>query len=272
MAQAILAGLTPEFRAQFVVVDRHPEKLEHARQQLGLQTNSQAKVAVTDADVILLAVKPQSMAALAQEIAAALPKKGALLISVAAGLKTESLERWFNSQHTIIRAMPNTPTAVGAGMTGLFAPAHATQAQKDFCEHLLRACGSVLWVNEEAQLDAVVALSGSGPAYCFKMMEAMIAAGVELGLTAKAAQMLTLQTFHGAAKLALQSQETPAMLRQKVTSKGGTTFEALKVLEAGQFEALVKQAAKAAHDRNHSLASELDPQITLPNLQGGLHE
>ncbi len=203
----------------------------------------------------MFAVKPQALRGVVQNLATALDE-GQLLISIAAGVPSGAISRWMSRDVGIVRCMPNTPALYGAGVTALFANGHVTPHQADAAESILAAVGHVIWVNDEAALDAVTALSGSGPAYFFYLMEAMIAAGVELGLDAETARTLTLKTAYGAALMANESDVAPAQLRRNVTSPGGTTEAAISVLEDGGCRMLIIGSAAQAERRSVELALE----------------
>jgi len=205
--------------------------------------------------LIVLAVKPQTL----PEVAAALSAKlaGHLVVSIAAGVRVADLARWLGGHDRIVRAMPNTPALVQAGVTGLFAPSAVSQDARSQAEAVLRAVGGVVWVDDETLLDAVTAVSGSGPAYVFYCIESLEAAAVAQGLTPATARQLALQTFFGAAKLALESGEEPALLRQRVTSKGGTTERGIAALEAAAVKPAFGQAVDAASRRSAELGDEL---------------
>ena len=200
------------------------------------------------------AVKPQVFKQAALESAAHLPAH-ALHLSVAAGIRTESMAHWLGSER-IVRAMPNTPALVGLGMTGLYARAAVSAAEREQVQALLAGTGRTLWLPQESDLDAVTALSGSGPAYVFYFLEAMRRAGTELGLSPAAATELAIGTFVGAAQLAQSSSEPPELLRQRVTSKGGTTHAALSALEAAQVADSFVAAIAAAHRRAREMGDE----------------
>jgi pyrroline-5-carboxylate reductase len=178
------------------------------------------------------------------------------VISIAAGIASADLDRWLGGGLAIVRAMPNTPALLGAGAAGLYAAPKATTDQRQTAQELMEAVGKAHWIDDESLMDAVTALSGSGPAYFFLLMECMEATALELGLPAEGARALTLQTALGAARMALESGEAPAILRKQVTSPNGTTAAALKVFEDGKFDALVKKALTAARDRGRQLARE----------------
>ncbi|MDA8328348.1 MAG: pyrroline-5-carboxylate reductase [Betaproteobacteria bacterium] len=205
--------------------------------------------------VIVLAVKPQQLRAVAQQLAPSL--SGQLVLSIAAGVRLDVLSRWLNAYASVVRAMPNTPAMVGAGVTGMFAGEQVTAAQREQAESIMQATGSVFWVENEAQMDAVTAVSGSGPAYVFYFMEAMQQAAIELGLPTHVAQVLTLQTFAGAAKLAASSTEAVGTLRQRVTSPGGTTERALLSMQTDGVSEAIKRAISAASARSGELGDLL---------------
>lgn len=213
--------------------------------------------ACADADVVVLAVKPQTVKAVAREVADTISKRGSLVISIAAGVREPDISRWLGGEAAVVRSMPNTPALVQTGATGLFANQRVSARQRDLAETVLRAVGLTLWVEREELLDAITALSGSGPAYFFLLMEALEQAGHRLGIGVEEARLLTLQTALGAAKMALESSDSPATLRARVTSPGGTTERALTVLEQGGLRPLVEQALEAARTRAVELGDAL---------------
>ena len=180
-----------------------------------------------------------------------------LVVSIAAGISQDSLAEWLGNDMAIVRCMPNTPALVRTGATGLHANSRVNAEQKDLAENILRSVGIALWVDHESELDAVTAVSGSGPAYYFLLMEAMEQTALELGLSESTARLLIQQTALGAAKIALESHETPSELRQRVTSPGGTTQQAIKTFEEGGFSQLVSKALHAARDRSIEMSKEL---------------
>jgi len=216
--------------------------------------------AINGANVVVLAVKPQILPEIAKSIATAMPSKPPLFISIAAGIRMAELARWLGADQKlalpIVRVMPNTPALVRSGASALFAGQHVNKLQQELAENILRAVGLTLWVEEESQMDAVTALSGSGPAYFFLIMEVLEKAAIGLGLPQKSARLLTLQTAFGAAKMALESQEDAATLRARVTSKGGTTEQAINILQAGGLQDLFDQALQAAQQRAFNLAKQ----------------
>lgn len=201
----------------------------------------------TQADVVILAVKPQQLREVLQALPALRPDQ--LVVSIAAGVRAGDISRWLNGHAAVIRAMPNTPALVGAGMTGLLAMPGVSEAQKTQAARVMAAVGSLVWVETETAIDAVTAISGSGPAYVFLFIEALEQAGIEQGLSAETARALSLSTFFGAATLALRDHAPPAELRARVTSKGGTTERGLLALEAGKVREAISQAAQAAAAR-----------------------
>jgi pyrroline-5-carboxylate reductase len=182
---------------------------------------------------------------------------GQLVVTVAAGIRTQDLSRWLGGHQRLVRVMPNTPALLRAGVSALFAMAGVNASDRQCAESILGAVGPTLWVEREELMDAVTAVSGSGPAYVFYFMEALMQAGRELGLSEAAARLLTLETFHGAALLARQGDEPPAVLRERVTSKGGTTERALRVLEEQGVRARLIDAVKQAAARSRELGDEL---------------
>lgn len=222
----------------------------------GLNTTSDNGAIVQHCSIVVLAVKPQVMASVVGALQPALAQqpKPPLLVSIAAGILVASLQKWTSPQQPIVRCMPNTPALVGAGATGAVANAQVSAEQKAAADAILRAVGLVCWLDGEEQIDAVTAVSGSGPAYYFLMMEAMQAAGEKLGLPAEVARTLTLQTAFGAAKLALQSDVDAAELRRRVTSPNGTTEAAIRQFESDSFRELVDRALGKAAARSRELA------------------
>ncbi len=211
--------------------------------------------AIEGADVIVLAVKPQAMKAVCQALRPSL-KPQQLVVSIAAGITCSSMNSWLGAQ-PIVRCMPNTPALLRQGVSGLYATAEVSAQQRQQAEALLSAVGIALWLDQEQQLDAVTAVSGSGPAYFFLLIEAMTAAGEKLGLPRETAAQLTLQTALGAAHMAVSSDVDAAELRRRVTSPAGTTEAAIKSFQAGGFEALVEKALGAAAHRSAEMAEQL---------------
>jgi len=259
MAAALIAGLAGKVAegADIHVVDPNGEALGRLQAEFGVTGADVIDADVVIADVLVLAVKPQQLRAVAAGLAPLLARGAPLIVSIAAGIRAADLARWLGGYGAIVRCMPNTPALIGQGITGMVALAGVTQAQKDAADAVLAAVGKTVWLEDEALIDPVTAVSGSGPAYVFYFIEAMQQAAEELGLTAAQGRELAIATFTGAAQLAAQSQETVAVLRERVTSKGGTTHAALASMqEAGVREAIVA-AVKAAAARGRELGEEL---------------
>ncbi len=259
MARSLIGGLIANgMSAEDIhVADKNAATLESLNRQYPVQTFTSNQHAIEGADVIIIAVKPQQL----QEVVKALHsswQEKQLLISIAAGIRIEDISRWLDKpQAAIVRAMPNTPALVEAGATALFANEYVSHQQHELAESILRACGLAIWLNEEKHMDAVTAVSGSGPAYFFLVMEAMENAAIELGLPQETARLLCLETAFGAAKMALESGESASTLRKQVTSPGGTTERAIHELEDGGLHGLFENALVAAALRARELANEL---------------
>ncbi|AER57297.1 pyrroline-5-carboxylate reductase [Pseudoxanthomonas spadix BD-a59] len=260
MARSLIGGLIA--RGTDPATIRVAEPVAELRQalagQFGVQVFDAAAEAVQGAGLWLFAVKPQVMRAVCQALAWAASQDRPLLVSIAAGITAAQLTRWLGGQAAVVRAMPNTPAMLGAGVTGLFATAQVDQAGRARTEALLSSVGETVWIEQEAQMDAVTAVSGSGPAYVFLLAEAMEAAGIAQGLPAEAARALTLQTVLGAARMLTESGQAPAELRRQVTSPGGTTQAAIEVFQAGGFETLTAAAIAAATARGRALSAAND--------------
>lgn len=238
------------------VADPNAQSVSNFRARFGINGGPLNSDAVAFADVIVLAVKPQVLQGVIEEMAAELKEKNPLIISVAAGIRLEAISRWLGGELAIVRTMPNTPALVQSGATALYGNDQVDDEQKNIAESILRAVGVTIWLANEQQMDAVTAVSGSGPAYYFLVMEAMQAAGEQLGLTKEMAKMLTIETAFGAAKMALESSDESAELRRKVTSPGGTTEQAINVLMDGLPDLFAK-ALTAARDRSIELGDQL---------------
>lgn len=259
MAAALIKGLIQDGHPAKNITASDPDhqKLDLLREQTRVRIISDNDAAITDADVIVLAVKPQIIAAVASGISAAVAKREPLVISIAAGIPTSHLQSWLGETAAIVRTMPNTPAMLQAGATGLFAAENVNAEQHSLAESIMRAVGLTIWVEDESLIDAVTAVSGSGPAYFFLFMEHMIRAARTLGLSDESAHLLTLQTALGASRMALESDDTPAALRTRVTSPGGTTEQAVNAFEAGGLEQLVMDAMRAVRDRSIELSSQV---------------
>ena len=259
MATSIIGGLVAKgFAPESIIAsDPYPESLLKLAKTSPIQTTDDNHKAIINADVIVLAVKPQVMKPILEDLANIAQANKPLVISIAAGIESSSLDQWLGGNMAIVRCMPNTPALVQTGATALYANDQVSPQQKELADQILKAVGIALWVAEEASLDAVTAVSGSGPAYFFMVMEAMQAAGEELGLDADTAKQLTLQTALGAAQMAITSDVDTAELRRRVTSPGGTTAEAIKVFEDQGLRQIFNQALTACRDRSEELAKEL---------------
>jgi len=259
MAQALIGGLVKQGIAadRIVATDPLPAALDKLRSIAPVRTAADNLTAIANADVVVLAVKPQVMKQVLQPLANTVQQRRPLIISIAAGIEIASIARWLGAELPIVRCMPNTPALVQLGATGLFANAQVNAEQKKLADSILRAVGIALWVDSEAQLDAVTAVSGSGPAYFFLVMEAMRDAGVKLGLPREVAEQLTLQTALGAARMACDSDVDVVELRRRVTSPNGTTERAIASFENDQLRAVFERALNACDARSRELAKEL---------------
>ncbi len=257
MAASLIGGLRAKGldAAQIRASDPGADTRAKVQAEHGVEVFAENADAIQGADVVVLAVKPQAMKAVCEAIRPSL-KPNQLVVSIAAGITCASMNNWLGAQ-PIVRCMPNTPALLRQGVSGLFATAEVNAEQRQQAEELLSAVGIALWLNEEQQLDAVTAVSGSGPAYFFLLIEAMAAAGVKLGLPADIAAQLTVQTALGAAHMAVASDVDAAELRRRVTSPAGTTEAAIKSFQAGGFEALVEKALGAAAHRSAEMAEQL---------------
>jgi pyrroline-5-carboxylate reductase len=258
MARSLIGGLIADGLEpdRIRVSDPLSEAREVLAARFGVHTTDDSLQALEGADIIVLAVKPQVAQPVCAQIAEGVQQSRPLVVSIVAGIRSGDIDRWLGGGLSVVRCMPNTPALVGSGITGLFANPTVTKAQRDAAESILRAVGTTLWIGEESALDAITAVSGSGPAYVFLLIEALEAAARDLGLEAGAARLLSLQTAFGAAKLALESPESAHELRRRVTSPGGTTERAIAVLEDGDLPALVRRAVRAADQRAKELADE----------------
>ncbi|MDL2190736.1 pyrroline-5-carboxylate reductase [Cobetia sp. LC6] len=260
MASAIFGGMVDAgYPADRIIATaRSRETLEALEQRYGVSTTQDNAYAVSQADVVVLGVKPQMMHDVCQALTPAVQNRKPLIVSVAAGITCDSLERWLGGDLAIIRCMPNTPSLVGVGASGLYATAQVTEEQRSLMDEMLTAVGIVEWVEEEGLLEAVTGISGSGPAYFFLFIESLEAAGIELGLNAETARRLAIQTARGAAEMAFSSEHEPAELRRRVCSPNGTTERAINSFEEEGLRDIVERAAKASSVRAAELARELD--------------
>ena len=257
MATALIGGLAERgfATADIQVIDLQPDNRARLAQRFGVRAVEAVDDEALACDVLVLAVKPQQMKAALAPLAGRLTHQ--TVVSIAAGLRLADLSRWLGGYRRLVRAMPNTPALIGAGVTGLHADPSVDDAGRNAAERVLAAVGSTVWIADEAQMDAVTAVSGSGPAYVFHFIEALEAAGSALGFDAATARRLAIDTVLGAAKLAAGSDEAPGVLRERVTSKGGTTAAALaSMAESGVFDAIVR-AVRAADARGRELGEQL---------------
>jgi pyrroline-5-carboxylate reductase len=256
MASAMIGGMLARgFAASDIMaVDIVQSARERLTKDFGIVAYADFQEPAQQSQVLILAVKPQQMAEVAKILRPLITKQ--LVVTIAAGIRTADLSRWLGGYNNIIRAMPNTPALVRAGIAGLYALPEVGEAERQVAQRLLDAVGQTVWLNEESHLDAVTALSGSGPAYVFYFLEAMQEAGRVMGLPTEASRALSLQTLAGAAKLAAESEESPATLRARVTSKGGTTERALNEMEAKAIKQHLIAAICAAQTRSRELGDE----------------
>ena len=258
MATGLIGGLiargTPP--ASIVVADPEASQRSRLEHDYGVMTVADAPTAVVGARTVVLAVKPQQMAQVARSIADPVAAAAALVISVAAGIRLQDLARWLGPGVPLIRTMPNRPALIGAGITALYALPGVDAASRQTAETILAACGPTVWVPDESQLDVVTAVSGSGPAYFFLLIECLEAAGIELGLDPATARRLAVETARGSGRMAAEAAESPAELRAQVTSQGGTTAAALEVLEAAGVRGIFAAAVAAGVRRSTALAQE----------------
>jgi pyrroline-5-carboxylate reductase len=259
MAASLIAGLIADGHDPLglVVSDPDRDKLDHLAVRFGVRTAADNRGAALDAKVILLCVKPQMAHSVCEELAPALRRSSPLVISIMAGIRGRSIQHWLGGAPPLVRAMPNTPAMIQAGAIVLHASPEVTAAQRNQAETIMRAGGLTRWVEDEELMDVVTALSGSGPAYFFLLMEALEQTGTELGLDAETARLLTIQTALGAARMAMESSDSPRSLRERVTSPGGTTERALRVLDEGGFRSLMDRAVRAARERSEELSRML---------------
>jgi pyrroline-5-carboxylate reductase len=257
MAAALIGGLIDKghVAASIRVVEIQAEARARLSAQFGVACVDQVTPAVLLGEVVVLAVKPQQMRAAAKGLGPLL--RNELVITIAAGIRLIDLSRWLGGYLTLVRCMPNTPALIGAGITGLYALPRVDAKQRALAESILGAVGATLWVREEALLDPITAISGSGPAYVYYFIESLQQAAQEMGFSDVDAKKLAVQTFVGAARLAGQSAEEVAVLRERVTSKGGTTERALASMDADRVKHLIVRALHAANQRAHELGEQL---------------
>ena len=256
MATALIGGLAGKLTAgaNIHVIDVNADALRRLQQQFGVTTAPQIDTTLASSDVIVLAVKPQQMKDVATQLQAHVSSQ--LVLSIAAGIRAIDLSRWLKGHKAIVRTMPNTPALIGQGITGMAAMAGVSEQQRAAADAIMRAVGATVWLSDEALIDPVTAVSGSGPAYVFYFIEAMQQAAQEMGLSAEQGNALAMATFVGASQLAAQSAEPVSMLRDRVTSKGGTTYAALTSMESSGVKEAIVRAMKAAAQRGRELGEE----------------
>lgn len=252
MARAIMSGLKQHAFAMSNITVLEPD----AQKQTALAVEFEVKVSdnyesIRHVDVIVLAVKPQQLKLVCDGLCAVLHKQ--LIVSIAAGIRSEDIMRWLNDYRAVVRVMPNTPAQIQAGVSAMYAGRGVTAMQREQSSQILSAVGKVLWLASESEMDAVTAISGSGPAYVFYLIEALQEAGVALGLTAESANLLALETFYGASQLAVLSKENVQQLRMQVTSKGGTTEQGVLALQNADVKATMRNATQAAANQSKVL-------------------
>jgi pyrroline-5-carboxylate reductase len=259
MGRSLAGGLLKSGwdRKRLLLADPDVNQQQAVSELLGVSVSGDNREVVERADVVVLAVKPQAARAVAEGIAESTQQKQPLIVSIAAGVRIADLERWLGGRLAIIRVMPNTPALVGSGASALYANERVQPAHRDLAESILRTVGVTVWLSREDLLDVVTALSGSGPAYFFLVMEVLEQAAIDHGLDPPTARLLTLETAFGAAKMALEGDAEPAELRRRVTSPGGTTERAIQVLQEGNVALLFSGAIEAATARSRELGDLL---------------
>lgn len=259
MASAIIGGMLDSgFKAANIWVSAPDDNhLQSIRKQFGVSVTTDNRYCAEQADMVVLAVKPQVMASVCSDIAPVVQNTRPLMVSIAAGLEAATLDEWLGGGLPLVRVMPNTPSLVGKGAAGLYANNEVKEKQKAMVESVFNSIGSALWVEDESLLHAVTALSGSGPAYFFLMLEALEEAATDAGIAGETARALAIQTMAGAAEMAGRSEHDPGQLKRNVMSPGGTTEQAIQTFEEGGMRDLVKKAYSAAYKRSGEMAKEL---------------
>jgi len=259
MATALIGGLAGKMTegANIHVIDINVDALQTLRDQFGVSTSVHMDAQLTQADVIVLAVKPQQMKEVIAQLRLHMSTASTqLVLSIAAGIRASDLSRWLHGHRAIVRTMPNTPALVGKGITGMVAMAGVSQEQQSIADAIMRTVGTTVWLDDEALIDPVTAISGSGPAYVFYFIEAMQEAALQMGLSSEQGTQLAIATFLGASELAAQSVDAVSVLRERVTSKGGTTYAALTSMESNGVKDAIVLALKAAAARGKELGEE----------------
>ncbi len=254
MARSIIGGMLNSGYAADHIRASDPTPNEN---DIGVQLMSDNHDVASWADVLVLAVKPQVLKTVCEDISDNVQDSKPLILSIAAGIRSEAIDTWLGSNTAIIRVMPNTPALIGLGMSGMFANANCTTENKAISEKIMNSIGEHIWLDQETGIDAVTAISGSGPAYFFLFIEGLIEAAIKQGLSEDAAKKLALQTARGAAQMAYESEHDAAELRRRVTSPGGTTEQAIKTFQDNQLIQLIDKAVDAAAKRSVELSEEL---------------
>ena len=259
MAHCLINGLiSDEYPSTHIwASDPNAEQLDFLNHQFHIHTTKENDAVVSHADILVLAIKPQVMKAVLTPLVSIIQKKQSLVISIAAGITETALNQWLGNKTAIVRCMPNVAAFVGSAATGMYANKNVSTLQRDLAETILRSVGITLWVTDEKLIDTIAALSGSGPAYFFSIMESLENTAIKLGLNQEDAHLLTLQTALGAARLAMSTNETTQELRERVTSKGGITEKALAVLESHGTHNAFAKALEAAYDRSIEMSKQL---------------
>ena len=262
MARSLIGGLlkTGVASSAISVAEPRAEARQDLGREFGVACFAESHLAAADAEVLLLAVKPQIMPSLHAELRDSLQRHRPLLISIAAGVRVDQLERWFGHGLPIVRCMPNTPALIGAGATGLYANHRVSPPQRAQAQHILDAVGQTRWIDDERLMDTVTAVSGSGPAYFFALVEALEDAAVAQGMPRETARALAAQTCLGAGRMMVESGEDPGVLRQRVTSPHGTTQAALESFAADGLARITSRAVAAATRRGEEMAAALDKE------------
>ncbi|MEQ6886255.1 pyrroline-5-carboxylate reductase [Salicola sp. Rm-C-2C1-2] len=259
MARAILGGLVANGYDPTRIWASAPEDshLQGLRDDFGIYTTTDNRHCASQADILILAVKPQVMAQACQDIASVVRNTRPLAVSIAAGLDSETISGWLGGDVPVVRCMPNTPSLVGKGASALYATESVSRKQREAVTSIFSSIGLGVWLEEEQQMHAVTALSGSGPAYCYLLVESMETAAVDAGVPPETARQLAIQTMAGAAQMCSQGDEAPDQLRRNVMSPGGTTEQAVEALESGGLRGIVAKAFNAAKTRSAELSEQL---------------
>ncbi|BDU20369.1 pyrroline-5-carboxylate reductase [Dyella sp. GSA-30] len=263
MARSLIGGLlkTGIASSSISVAEPRADVRQELGREFGVACFAENRLAAAEAEVLLLAVKPQIMPSLHTELRDTLQRHRPLLISIAAGVRVDQLERWFGHGLPIVRCMPNTPALIGAGATGLYANQRVSPPQRAQAQHILDAVGQTRWIDDERLMDTVTAVSGSGPAYFFALVEALEDAAVAQGMPRETARALAAQTCLGAGRMMVESGEDPGVLRQRVTSPNGTTQAALESFAADGLARITARAVAAATRRGEEMATALDKEM-----------